>query len=160
MVSWIQEKTIFDIPPDTTPDDETFMARGVHMMERYKFERRDTSSESSDDHHQDLPAYTNSPIMKRLRLIDFDFLQELYDKAPPSDYKQNLCKVIDTSIEGHSANEPSSKPHQGKNLQTTSELEGFNLGGTIGDAKRNFQITTEPKLSAPYPTTSGKTKKI
>jgi hypothetical protein len=45
--------------------------------------------------------------MNRLRLIDFDFLQELYDKAPSSDYKQKLHKVIDTSIEDNSAHDSS-----------------------------------------------------
>jgi hypothetical protein len=80
VVSWIEEETTFDIPPDTTSDNETFVARGVHMMERYKFERHDNSSQSSDDSACNPPTRTNNPTMKRLRLVDFDFLQEIYDK--------------------------------------------------------------------------------
>jgi hypothetical protein len=51
----------------------------LHMMERYKFEPRCNSSESSKEHQPAHPISNTSLTMKRLQLVDFNFLQELYD---------------------------------------------------------------------------------
>jgi hypothetical protein len=133
------------------------MARGVHMMKRYKFERHDNSSKSFEDHHHDHPDHNTSPTMKSMRLVDFDFLQELYDKAPPLDYKQKLRKVIDTSIEDNSAHD-SFWPRRGKKVENPNKLEESSYVGTIGDEKRKDQVRVEPNPYVPHLNALGKVK--
>jgi hypothetical protein len=71
--------------------------------------------------------------------VDFDFLQKLYEKAPPSDYKQKLWNVIDTSINGRQLTNqhPVTSQHNTltTNLHMTSEMDVSSSVATAGGTK-------------------------
>jgi hypothetical protein len=109
--------------------------------------------QSSDDSGSNLPARACSLTKKRLRLVDFDFIQELYEKAPPSDYKQKLWKVIDTSINGRQLTNQHPVTSQHNTLTTNSHMASemdasssvATAGGTKGIQKPLVPNTRPPR---------------
>jgi hypothetical protein len=105
--------------------------------------------QSSDDSGSNPPARACSLTKKRLRLVDFDFLQELYEKATPSDYKQKLWKVIDTSINGRQLTNQHPVTSQHNTLTTNSHMAS-EMDASRGDKRNSKAPCTE------YPPPSGK----
>jgi hypothetical protein len=78
-------------------------------------------------------------------------------KTPPSDYKQRLRKVIDTSIDGQLIADHSLMPPQADNPHLASEMDASSLVAIAGEIKRKFQKVPVP---VSRPLTSGKSKNM
>jgi hypothetical protein len=117
------------------------------MMERYKFECSDDLTDSSTDSFRgQAQSHTieqtrqlePQPAMQpsqRLRLMDFDFLQQMYDNAPLSNYKQKLRKLMNNYVEGDTvigtAVRRASKPSNSTRETLENSSRASPTGGSI-----------------------------
>jgi hypothetical protein len=58
ITSWLHDEIVFDTPPYTSPSEDYYVAQGIHMLEHYKFEKKDSSSDSSIGHNRDISSPT------------------------------------------------------------------------------------------------------